>query len=212
MKELKIGNRLNKKFLQDDRILPGNPVEIFDQWLRYAIDNNLPEPGAIALSTVNGDGKPKTRMVLLKKIKPGGFVFYTNYNSPKAQQLKSNPEASFVIFWPQLERQIRVEGTVEILSEDESDEYFDSRPDGSKIGAWASPQSTPIPNRQYLENLKSDFTEAFEEQPVKRPHFWGGYVLIPSSIEFWQGQPDRLHDRIKYNLEEGNWTIQRLAP
>ncbi|MCF8373835.1 MAG: pyridoxamine 5'-phosphate oxidase [Bacteroidales bacterium] len=196
----------------DEGQVSADPLELFALWINDAHQAEIPEHNAIALSTVDTGGKPHVRMVLLKKFDSEGFVFFTNYNSPKAKQLSENPKAAFVLFWSLLEKQIRVEGSIQILSANASDEYFDSRPEGSKIGAWASPQSQPIPNRQYLENLKSDFEEAFQDKPIKRPDFWGGYLLKPDKIEFWQGQPDRLHNRIEYSLVEGEWRIQRLAP
>lgn len=207
-----ISSLINNTESLDESLVPADPLKLFAQWSEDALEAEMPEPNAIALGTVDKLGKPHVRMVLLKKIDAEGFVFFTNYNSPKAMQISDNPNAAFVLFWPLLERQIRVEGSIEILSTEASDEYYDSRPEGSKIGAWASPQSRPIPNRQYLENLKSDFEEAFQDIAIKRPDFWGGYLLKPNKIEFWQGQPDRLHDRIEYSLEEGEWKIQRLAP
>lgn len=201
----------NNETIDENRV-PTNPIELFEEWLIKALDAKMPEHNAIALSTADKNGKPHVRMVLLKDFSNNGFVFYTNYNSPKAKQVSENPWAAFVLFWPLLEKQIRVEGSVEILSAQASDDYFNSRPEGSKIGAWASPQSQPIPNRQYLENLSSDFEKTFQDKPIKRPDFWGGYLLKPNKIEFWKGRSDRLHDRVEYYLKEGEWKIRRLAP
>lgn len=189
-----------------------DPFEQFDIWLNEAIDSKLPEPNAMTLATSTFEGKPSARVVLLKQFNKQGFSFFTNYESRKAKNLLQNPYAALVFFWAELERQIRIEGQVSKVSSKESDNYFRTRPEGSKIGAWASPQSNVIPNRKYLENLKSDFEEEFQNRLIKRPPNWGGYILQPSLFEFWQGRPNRLHDRIQYLFANDKWVIERLAP
>lgn len=189
-----------------------NPLVVFNRWLEDAIRADVPEPTAMTVATSTFEGKPSARMMLLKGVDDKGFSFFSNYESRKARQLAQNPFASLVFFWPLLERQVRVEGKVSKVSEKESDRYFKSRPIGSRIGAWASPQSQVIPNRRYLENLKSDYQEEFAKREVNRPDNWGGYTLMPNLIEFWQGRPDRLHDRLQYRLENEIWVLERLAP
>lgn len=189
-----------------------NPVVVFNKWLEDAIKADVPEPTAMTVATSTFEGKPSARMMLLKGADDNGFAFFTNYESRKARQLAQNPFAALVFFWPQLERQVRIEGKVSKVSAKESDRYFKTRPIGSRIGAWASPQSQVIPNRRYLENLKSDYQEEFAKRDVNRPDNWGGYTLMPNLIEFWQGRPDRLHDRLQYRLENEIWVLERLAP
>lgn len=198
--------QLNEDDVQSD------PLKQFEQWLNEAVESNVNEPTAMTLATSTFEGKPSARVVLLKGVSPEGFSFFTNYDSKKGKQILQNPYGALVFFWPELERQVRIEGKVAKLTDKQSDEYFKTRPEGSKIGAWASPQSQVIPNRKYLENLKSDFHEEFSKRTIKRPPNWGGYVLAPTCIEFWQGRADRLHDRIQYTLINGVWTIERLAP
>lgn len=198
--------QLNEDDVQSD------PLKQFEQWLNEAVESNVNEPTAMTLATSTFEGKPSARVVLLKGVSPEGFSFFTNYDSKKGKQIRQNPYGALVFFWPELERQVRIEGKVAKLTDKQSDEYFKTRPEGSKIGAWASPQSQVIPNRKYLENLKSDFHEEFSKRTIKRPPNWGGYVLAPTCIEFWQGRADRLHDRIQYTLTNGVWTIERLAP
>jgi len=189
-----------------------NPLVVFNKWLEDAIKADVPEPTAMTVATSTFEGKPSARMMLLKGADDNGFAFLTNYESRKARQLAQNPFAALVFFWPQLERQVRIEGKVSKVSAKESDRYFKTRPIGSRIGAWASPQSQVIPNRRYLENLKSDYQEEFAKRDVNRPDNWGGYTLTPNLIEFWQGRPDRLHDRLQYRLENEIWVLERLAP
>mgnify|MGYP000877788185 FL=1 len=198
--------QLNEDDVQSD------PLKQFEQWLNEAVESNVNEPTAMTLATSTFEGKPSARVVLLKGVSPEGFSFFTNYDSKKGKQILQNPYGALVFFWPELERQVRIEGKVAKLTDKQSDEYFKTRPEGSKIGAWASPQSQVIPNRKYIENLKSDFHEEFSKRTIKRPPNWGGYVLAPTCIEFWQGRADRLHDRIQYTLTNGVWTIERLAP
>ncbi|TDK42748.1 pyridoxamine 5'-phosphate oxidase [Algoriphagus formosus] len=189
-----------------------SPFEQFHQWLREAISAEVLEVNAMTLSTLHADGYPNGRVVLLKEL-DYGFVFFSNYQSEKGQELENHPKASLTFFWPELERQVRVMGTVEKISESQSDEYFLSRPRGSQIGAWASPQSHKINSREVLEERLKEMQLRFEEEKLVRPPHWGGYRVLPHKIEFWQGRPSRLHDRILYEKNEaGAWTISRLAP
>jgi pyridoxamine 5'-phosphate oxidase len=189
-----------------------NPFEQFSIWWQQALEKVEHEVNAFTLATVNEKQQPQARIVLLKKITEHGFCFYTNYDSNKGNQLAANPNCTALFFWKELERQIRVVGMVQKLTEAESDEYFFSRPLGSQIGAWASPQSQPIANRQVLEEKEKQYTEQFAKQKITRPPHWGGYIIIPSYFEFWQGRSSRLHDRIIYQLENNEWIINRLAP
>ncbi|WP_439475406.1 pyridoxamine 5'-phosphate oxidase [Algoriphagus formosus] len=189
-----------------------SPFEQFHQWLREAISAEVLEVNAMTLSTLHADGYPNGRVVLLKEL-DYGFVFFSNYQSEKGQELENHPKASLTFFWPELERQVRIMGTVEKISESQSDEYFLSRPRGSQIGAWASPQSHKINSREVLEERLKEMQLRFEEEKLVRPPHWGGYRVLPHKIEFWQGRPSRLHDRILYEKNEaGAWTISRLAP
>jgi len=189
-----------------------NPVAQFGKWFKEAIDSKLVEPNVMTLATADLSGKPTARILLLKGFDDNGFVFYTNYASNKGRQLDENPQAAMVFFWAELERQVRIEGTITKVSAEESTAYFHSRPKGSQIGASASPQSTVIPNREVLEAKVEELSAAFEEKEVPRPEHWGGYILKPAHIEFWQGRSSRLHDRITYTQENNVWTIKRLAP
>jgi pyridoxamine 5'-phosphate oxidase len=192
--------------------LEKNPIVLFEQWLAEAIDAQCNEPTAMTLATSTFDGKPTARVVLLKELSEDGFTFFTNYESKKGRQILQNPYGALVFYWSELERQVRVEGVLKKTSEKQSDRYFSTRPEKSKIGAWASPQSQVIPSRKYLESLKSDFQEEFSGKPISRPPNWGGYTLIPSVFEFWQGRPNRLHDRIQFSFLNDNWEKERLAP
>jgi pyridoxamine 5'-phosphate oxidase len=187
-----------------------DPFEQFAAWFDDAA--HLPEPNAMTLATATADGRPSARMVLLKGFDRHGFVFYTNYESRKAIELDGNQRAALVFFWPQLHRQIRVEGEIERVSPEESDAYFATRPRGSQIAARASAQSRPLASREALQQRVAEVEAEFEEQPVSRPEFWGGYRVVPSIIEFWQGRPNRLHDRLRYIRRDGGWKIERLAP
>ena len=188
-----------------------NPITQFEQWLNEAFTAQVLEPTAMNIATVSADGKPTNRIVLLKEVNKRGFVFFTNYLSRKGQALTANPFASITFFWPELERQIRIEGKVEKLAEPLSDEYFDSRPYTSKIGAWASEQSQIIANKQVIVARAALFG-AQHPLHVPRPPHWGGYIVLPNRIEFWQGRPSRLHDRICYFLKNHQWIKERLAP
>lgn len=190
-----------------------HPMQQFDRWWQEAMKSDIYEVNAMTLATASADGLPAARIVLLKDYSDVGFVFYTNYNSYKGQQLEENPRACLVFFWKELERQVRITGLIEKLSAAESDAYFTSRPASSRIGAWASPQSQPIDSRKILEDKETELKQAFEGKEIPRPLHWGGYRVKPVTIEFWQGRPSRLHDRIQYTLEDnGQWKIERLAP
>ncbi|MBS1639576.1 MAG: pyridoxamine 5'-phosphate oxidase [Bacteroidetes bacterium] len=188
-----------------------NPFQQFTKWWNQAIQSKVTEVNAFTLATASKTGKPSARIVLLKGYDENGFVFFTNYNSHKGQELIENPFAAIVFFWNELERQIRIEGTVEKISQQESEEYFHARPAGSQIGAWASPQSTVISNREILEKNETEYKNKFGENIPKPPH-WGGFVVKPILFEFWQGRSSRLHDRIQYTPQNNNWKIERLAP
>ncbi len=189
-----------------------NPIDQFNIWFDQARHAELPEPNAMTVASVDADGKPSARIVLIKEVTNQGFVFFTNYDSRKGQALTHNPQAALLFFWPELERQIRVEGTVEKLSEEASDEYFHSRPLDSRIGAWASPQSQVISGRSVLVAKAAEYALKFALNPPRPPH-WGGFRVKPQALEFWQGRPSRLHDRIRYTQQAyGIWKIERLAP
>lgn len=191
---------------------PASPVIFFNHWFTEALNADVNEPNAMVLSTVNAEHKPSARVVLLRNFSDDGFVFYTNYNSRKGSEISGNPFAALTFFWPELERQVRIEGKLEMQSAAESDEYFNSRPEGSKLGAWASPQSQVIENRETLDELIEHMTNMFAGKTPERPEWWGGYILKPERIEFWQGRPSRLHDRLQYAYENGAWVMKRLAP
>ena len=191
--------------------VPHNPLPLFQQWFDQAIKAECPEPNSMTLATADKAGNPSARIVLLKGADENGFTFFTNYESQKGKDLAARPQAALLFHWHELERQVRIQGTVERVSPQESDEYFHSRPPASRIGAWASPQSAAIPNRQFLEEAEARFKAEFGDAPP-RPEHWGGYRLRPAEMEFWQGRPSRLHDRIHYQLQDGAWKICRLAP
>lgn len=197
----------------DEKTVDRDPLKLFQRWLEEAVATDIHLPEAMTLATSTGDGKPSARLVLLKAADEGGFVFYTNYNSRKARELDANPQAALVFYWPQLERQVRVEGQVERTSADESDSYFKTRPRESQMGALASPQSQVIASREALQQRVDELEELYHVGEVERPGHWGGYRLLPERIEFWKGRPGRLHDRIVYQRQpDGSWTISRLAP
>jgi pyridoxamine 5'-phosphate oxidase len=190
-----------------------NPIRLFQGWFEEAIAAKLPMPDAMSLATVTPDCRPTSRMVLLKQVDGYGFVFFTNYESAKARQLERNPYAALVFYWPQLERQVRVEGRVTKTSAEESAAYFKTRPRESQLGAWASPQSEVIVTREVLEQRAHERAELYCDREVDCPAHWGGFRLTPDRIEFWKGRVGRLHDRILYELQpDDSWTIKRLAP
>ncbi|HMI01166.1 MAG TPA: pyridoxamine 5'-phosphate oxidase [Pedobacter sp.] len=189
-----------------------NPIVQFQNWFKNAIDAQLYEPNVMTLATSDRFGRPSARIVLLKGVDNDGFVFFTNYESSKGQHLLENPQAALVFFWAELQRQVRVEGVVSKVAEEVSDAYFHSRPAGSQIGALASPQSKIISDRSLLDNKVTELTAQYASQEIPRPLNWGGYLVEPTKIEFWQGRSSRLHDRIVYDLIDGSWIINRLAP
>jgi pyridoxamine 5'-phosphate oxidase len=193
---------------------PENPMELFQNWFITADDSKMvDESNAMTISSIGLDGFPKSRVVLLKKYTSEGFIFYTNYNSEKGKAIANNNNICLSFFWPALEQQIIIKGNAEILEENLSDRYFESRPDGSKLGAWASNQSKVVNSREELEQSLKTFEKQFEGIEIERPKHWGGYLIKPISIEFWQGRPNRMHDRIRYTLEQDfSWKIERLAP
>jgi pyridoxamine 5'-phosphate oxidase len=197
----------------DEASVDPDAIRQFEKWWQEVIASGIDEPNAMTLATASADGLPAARIVLLKGVSRKGFVFFTNYDSYKGKQLMENPKACLVFFWKELERQVRITGIVEKVSEAESDAYFQSRPVGSRFGAWVSPQSNIIESREWLEKKYEDFSREHATGSINRPDHWGGYLVKPVEIEFWQGRPSRLHDRLEYTLEnDGSWRIHRLAP
>ncbi len=190
----------------------GDPYELFGHWFEDAEGSGLLLPESLALATASADGRPSARMILLKGVGPDGFRFFTNYGSHKAAELDSNPQAALCFHWSVLERQVRIEGRVERLSTEESAAYFATRGRGSQIGAWASDQSRPIPDRAELQAQVAEIEARFAGKDIPLPDFWGGYRLIPDRFEFWQGRANRLHDRLAYTPRDGGWEITRLQP
>ncbi len=191
-----------------------DPYEQFKPWFEENMKFNPAEPNAMVLSTVGEAGRPSSRIVLLKWYDASvGFLFFSNYESRKGRELKTNPLASILFYWPEQERQVRIEGKVKKVSRTLSEEYFHSRPRGSQVGAWASDQSQPVPNREFIDRINQELEKFFKAyEPVPLPPFWGGYTLVPDYFEFWQGREDRLHDRIAYRLKRKKWSIERLSP
>jgi pyridoxamine 5'-phosphate oxidase len=197
----------------DEKEVDALPSDQFGKWMLQALEARIPEAQAMVLSTVNAAGKPSARVVYLREYGNGNFAFFTNYKSRKAEELLKNPNACLTFFWPELERQIRIEGVIEMHTKEASDAYFYSRPHTSKIGAWSSPQSKVLKDRTELENLVTEFDKRYPNEDVPRPEYWGGYRLKANYYEFWQGRASRLHDRIAYTQQkDGNWKIERLAP
>jgi pyridoxamine 5'-phosphate oxidase len=205
-KEYKLQTLSEKDILQD-------PFGQFNKWWQEALNAHIDEVNAMTLATASADGMPDARIVLLKGFDERGFAFYTNYNSTKGRQLLENPRAALVFFWKELERQVRVCGLVSLAPVKMSDDYFNSRPEGSRIGAWASPQSETIESREWLEENERKIRDERTGKSITRPAHWGGYLVKPVRMEFWQGRPSRLHDRLLYSLQNtGAWKIERLAP
>jgi len=200
-----------KSLLEAD--VAANPFEQFTRWFDEALNAEIEEVNAMTLATASLQGIPSARIVLLKGYDQNGFVFFTNYNSQKGKDIAENPYASLVFFWKELERQVRIDGRIEKIHASESDAYFQSRPASSRIGAWSSPQSTVIADRSIIENNYVHFEKEFGENYIPRPNHWGGYVVKPTTIEFWQGRSSRMHDRMHYKLNDNHsWTVERLAP
>ncbi len=190
-----------------------DPIRQFEKWFQQALASQLPEPNAMTLATAATDGQPSARVVLLKAFDASGFTFFTNYDSRKGREIAENPRAALLFFWPELQRQIRIEGSVERMPDADSDAYFRSRPLGSRLSAWASRQSEVIPNREVLEERVRALVQRFPDGETPCPPHWGGYRLRPLCLEFWQGRPDRLHDRLRYRRTENNdWHLERLSP
>ena len=209
----------NSKKISNDNLdliesdLDNDPIKQFTIWYKEALSSNVPETDAMTLATSTRDGRPSSRIVLLKGTTENGFIFYTNYQSRKGLEIAQNPFGAINIYWKEIKRQVRVEGMIERIDPEISDNYFSSRARGSQIGAWASPQSNKIANRKILDQRAKDLELRFKDSEIPRPKQWGGYCLIPDLIEFWQSRPNRLHDRIQYTLSrEGKWSKERLAP
>ena len=196
----------------NEKDVDASPIIQFEKWFKEAVDTHVNEPNAMTVSTATKDGKPSARILLLRNFNENGFVFYTNYTSRKGVEIGHNPYCALLFFWSELERQVRIEGILQKQSAEESDVYFNTRPRGSKLGAWTSEQSKVIESREVLETEYQKLSENFPGESIPRPANWGGFILKPVSIEFWQGRPNRLHDRIIYTQENNNWKIERLAP
>jgi pyridoxamine 5'-phosphate oxidase len=210
-----IVRRLRREYEQNGLLeteIHSDPILQFENWFDSALEAQVEEANAMTLATADTNGKVSARIVLLKGFDKKGFTFFTNYLSKKGKQISENPSGALVFFWKELERQVRIEGKIEKVSEAESIEYYNVRPVGSRLGSWASAQSSVIPNREELEKRQVEFEQKFEGKDIPKPEYWGGYRLVPNEIEFWQGRPNRLHDRIRYTLIDGKWQTDRLAP
>ena len=196
----------------DEAAASPNPFTQFNTWFADAVAAREPQVNAMTLATATPDGQLSARMVLLKGFDERGFVFYTNQESRKAQELRANPRAALVFWWYNTHRQVRVEGIIEVVSSEEADEYFKQRPLGSQLGAWASPQSQVVSGRSVIDDQLQEYAQKFQGQPVPRPPHWGGYRVIPHTLEFWQGRGSRLHDRLRYCRQNDQWLLERLAP
>jgi pyridoxamine 5'-phosphate oxidase len=196
----------------DESDVNKSPFLQFEKWFKEAVDAHVNEPNAMTVATASTSGMPAARILLLRNFNENGFVFYSNYVSRKGEEIDANPQCALLFFWPELERQVRIEGVLEKQTAEESDIYFNTRPRTSKLGAWTSPQSKVVANRKALDDAYEEMSKQYPTDNVPRPPHWGGYVLKPSSIEFWQGRPSRMHDRILYTLVDSNWKIERLAP
>ncbi len=208
-------NEIRRDFMKqslNENDVEKSPYDQFAKWFEEAVNSQILDPYAMTVSTVNEQCRPSSRVVYLRDISENGMIFYTNYLSRKGHDIEQHPFVSVNFYWAELERQIRIEGSVEKVSEDKSDEYFAKRPRESQIGAWASEQSSEIPRRENLEERVAYFTRKFQNQPVPRPPHWGGYLIKPHYFEYWQGRPNRLHDRIVYEWIDNEWKIKRLAP
>lgn len=190
-----------------------SPILQFEKWFKHTIEAKVPEPNAMTLSTISDGGRPSARIVLLKGVEQNQFLFYTNYQSQKGKELEKNPACALTFFWPELERQVRIEGMAQRVDESVSEKYFQSRPRGSQVGAWASPQSSIIDNREILEVRAKEIEKRYDGLTLlPKPKQWGGFAIDPFEMEFWQGRPSRMHDRIVYYKNEGGWAVHRLAP
>jgi pyridoxamine 5'-phosphate oxidase len=189
-----------------------DPFQQFSLWFEQALNAELLEPNAMTLATIDSNGNPNARIVLLKGFSENGLIFHTNYDSAKGQNIAAHPQVALVFWWGELERQVRIEGTAEKVSAEDSDSYFSSRPLNSQIGSWASTQSQVVSSREELESRFANYQEKFNNQPIPRPENWGGFRVIPYVFEFWQGRPSRLHDRLRYRLSNQQWIIERLCP
>jgi pyridoxamine 5'-phosphate oxidase len=196
----------------DEKEVNDNAISQFEKWFKEAVDAHVNEPNAMTVCTATKEGQPSARILLLRNFNEKGFVFYTNYTSRKGEEISGNPHAALLFFWPELERQVRIEGVLEKQTELESDVYFNTRPRGSKIGAWVSEQSKVIKSREVLDEEYAKISAKYPDDTIPRPSYWGGYILKSTSIEFWQGRPSRLHDRILYTFKNNQWMIERLAP
>jgi len=201
-----------QKFELTEKSVDKNPFQQLNLWLNDAVSGKTPDPTAMVLSTIDEKGNPESRVVLLKEITPEGLIFYTNYQSKKGQQISASQHVSVVFFWADTERQVRIKGNAERISDQDSEAYFLSRPLESQLGAWASPQSRMIESRQILDENYIHYQEHFQNNPIKKPPHWGGFLIRPEYFEFWQGRSNRLHDRIEFCLENQQWLIHRLAP